>query len=51
VAVVDGTEWERLRRYNVNELYREAFEEKRTNGEESPTAGTGSRVKGKRRGE
>ena len=28
MAVVDGTEWERLKRYNVNELYREAFAEK-----------------------
>jgi tRNA acetyltransferase TAN1 len=47
VSVVDGKEWESLKRYNVNELYRLAFQEKGIN--EKDATGTGSRVKGQKK--
>lgn len=37
VSVVDGAEWERLKRYNVNELYRIASEEANQEGKEEST--------------
>lgn len=46
VSVVDGAEWERLKRYNVNELYRLAFEELGVS--ETDTTGAESRVKGRK---
>lgn len=35
MSVVDGPEFEALKRYNVNEIYRLAFEDLAAKGEES----------------